>query len=616
MSKRGRSEYPKNATDAQLEEFYNNSSNGKESGLYYDPFTKSYKPMFRKSGGVLVKVDKYEKFLTKMKQGNESQVRRAEDLSNKTEQMRQRIMEAKNPRIYYKNLRDNFIENERLIDENVKMEEDSYKKRKVENLGGRDQKKVQKKYGGMAEKTSMDVDNNSGGAGESKEPDDRENEKRSKYPTQEREDRYNKMRKRKNKKRQKQLENRRKKADTESKYSEDTIDIDTDEDEDTNEGGAGESKVADEGEVPLVPGADPGNNVRLDVQEAKVDGGGGGGGPEPDLPRRNPRFGPEDRRPPPPVPNFEPGPPIPIAPVRPMPDGPPDGPVPPMAQPAVPAPPPAAPAAPAGPLPAGPPGGGLPAGPPGGGPPGGGPPGGGPPNPAAQDPQLVEVNRGVPGEIGGQMGFTSSAATRVAGERNRMKYSRERLINEIRAFIRIYRDQIKTRSFLSLAKVAKNLTKNSPAVRLRQVHRDLEEEIIDYYRTASGMRVGVILDPGAIGLNVNQLQAALAPNLAFGGQGEVVRNLANAADAGRPNNPVQRAVDTHYHLGGLAHATKATLPETRNLQSNDRPAERIQLLRGRTRKIKVPQEATRRFLWQDTRRPIIPKNIKIKSVKD
>ena len=115
---------------------------------------------------------------------------------------------------------------------------------------------------------------------------------------------------------------------------------------------------------------------------------------------------------------------------------------------------------------------------------------------------------------------------------------------------------------------------------------------------------------------MNQLQGALAPNLAFQGQGEVVRNLARAADAGTPNAPVQRAVDTHYHLGGLAHARRDVLPEGRNLQSNDRPAERIQLLRGRTRKMRVPQEATRRYLWRDTRRPIIPKNIKIKSVRD
>ena len=213
-------------------------------------------------------------------------------------------------------------------------------------------------------------------------------------------------------------------------------------------------------------------------------------------------------------------------------------------------------------------------------------------------------------------GFTSSAAVRVAGERNRMKYSRVRLLAEIRAFVLIYKDQIKTRSFLNLAKASKRLTKNSPAVRLRQMHRDLEQEIIDYYRTASGMRLGVILDPGALGINVNQLQGALAPNLAFQGQGEVVRNLARAADAGTPNDPVQKAIDTHYHLGGLAHATKAVLPEGRNLMSNDRPRERIQLLRGRSRKMMVPQEATRRYLWQDTRRPVVPKNLKIKSTRD
>ncbi len=374
-----------------------------------------------------------------------------------------------------------------------------------------------------------------------------------------------------------------------------------------------------------IPGADQGNNIKLKVQEAKV---------EDQIPRETkvpdsglvnppgPIFGPEDNRPPPQRPNFNPGPDIPVAEIRPAPPAGP-GVLPPIAPPAGPAIPPVAPpagpaippvAAPAAPAPPGPPGGGPP-GPPGPAPAAVAPNPGGPPGPV--DPQLVEVNRGVPGEgSGGQMGFTSSAATRVAGERNRMKYSRERLLNEIRAFIRIYRDQIKTRSFVHLSKVASKLTKNSPAVRLRQVHRDLEEEIIDYYRSASGMRLGVILDPGALGLDVNQLQGALAPNLAFQGQGEVVRNLARAADAGRPNDPVQRAVDTHYHLGGLAHATKAVLPEGRNLQSNDRPAERIQLLRGRTRKMRVPQEATRRFLWRDTRRPVIPENIKIKSVRD
>ena len=197
MSKRGRSENPKNATVAELEEFYQKSSNGKESGLYYDPFTKSFKKMFKETRGQgLVRDTKYNNFLNKMKSTNQSLSDRAETLSDKTLQMRKRIMEAKSPRKYYKDLRENFINNERLINRDVKLDEDSNaNKRKVENLGGRDQTKVQKKFGGAGESKNMDVDEYDdddafGGAGESKAPERRDEKKaRDKYPQQKRNDR-------------------------------------------------------------------------------------------------------------------------------------------------------------------------------------------------------------------------------------------------------------------------------------------------------------------------------------------------------------------------------------------------------------------------------------------
>ncbi len=619
MSKRGRSENPNNATDAQLEEFYKKTSNGKESGLYYDPFTKSYKKMFKESAGGLVRQTKYSNFLSKMKMGNQSQANRAEVLSDQTSRMRQRIMEAGNPRKYYKDLRENFINNERLVDNNVKLDEDS-NKRKVEGVtGGRVQKKVQRNYGRFEGDTLMDVDDDTGGAGESKTPERRDDDKaRAKYPDQDREGRYQKMMKNKKNKRQNKLRNRR--IGGEEKVAESKI-----EDEFPRE-----SKDEGIDEVG-VPGGQPEPGVVLEVQEADVDDN--IVQQPPVNPERNNNFDVGDRNPRPPPRDFRPparyndydggggggGPeppqPPPVPPNQPQPPAPP---VPPN-QPNVPQP--------GGPPPGGPPPGGPPPGGPPGGPPPGGPPGG-PPNPggaipiaqavpaAAQDPQLLEINRGVPGQPQGQMAqFTTRTGQKISMERNRMKYSAKRLLAEIRAFIQLYRDEIKTKSFKELIQEANKLNEKAPLVRLRMIHRRLEEEIIDYYQKGVGLRLGVIIDPAAIGLNVAQLQGVLQPNQNFAGGGEVVRQLANAADAGRPEAQAEKVVDVHYHLGGMAAATRAMLPEAKNIDKRHNERERIKLVKQRTRRIVVPQEATRRYLYQDRRRPYIPENIKIRSKK-
>jgi len=211
--------------------------------------------------------------------------------------------------------------------------------------------------------------------------------------------------------------------------------------------------------------------------------------------------------------------------------------------------------------------------------------------------------------------MSSSTAQRVSMERNRMRYSAKKLLLEIRAFIQIYRDDIRTAHFKRLIKMSRILSVKSPLVRLRKVHRELEEEVIDYYRNQSGLRMGIILDPGAAGLDVSQLQNILNPHMSFGSQGEVVRELATAADVNKFPETSQKMESVHYHLGGLAHATKSTLPEGRNLDSTYNPRERQRLQNVRTRPIPTITGPKRRYLFQDKRLPFVPQNLKIKSVK-
>ncbi len=271
----------------------------------------------------------------------------------------------------------------------------------------------------------------------------------------------------------------------------------------------------------------------------------------------------------------------------------------------------------------------------GGGPPGGGGGGGGAPpagggNPAGpggggddepDDPTdtSAEINRGLPGQPGTPMmpfgSMTSSTAQRVSMERNRMRYSAKKLLMEIRAFVVIYRDDIKTAHFKRLVKTSRTLSVKTPLIRFRKIHRELEEEVIDFYRNQSGLRMGIILDPGAAGLDVTQLQNIMAPHMSFGGAGEVVRELATAADVGKFPETSQKAESVHYHLGGLAHATKAVLPEGKNLDDTFNPAERNRLQNRRTAPIRISAEPKRRYLFQDKRQPFVPKNIKIKSIK-
>ena len=201
------------------------------------------------------------------------------------------------------------------------------------------------------------------------------------------------------------------------------------------------------------------------------------------------------------------------------------------------------------------------------------------------------------GSIGQLAGYVSPASQSVSMERNRMKYSASKLYEEIRAFISIYKDDIKTEGFKKLTEEFKKLTAKSPIEKLRKTHREVEEEVIEYYRGKQGIRLGVIIDPSVLGININQMAGMMSLPVATGG---AVREV------GTQKQRVQ--ADVHYHNGGYLQATKSVLPEGQNLQKNEpRSKEHI-----KTNKIQIPIRPPNRWLLQRSGVSRIPKNLKIR----
>jgi len=217
-------------------------------------------------------------------------------------------------------------------------------------------------------------------------------------------------------------------------------------------------------------------------------------------------------------------------------------------------------------------------------------------------PILQEVTKAPPGS----KAFVSPAAERVSMERNRMKYSPKKLYEEIKAFVKIYNDDIKTESFKKLVEESKKVSEKSPAVKLRKLHRHLEEEIIEYYQGKNGLRLGLIIDPAVMGIDVGQLQGILQPNMANFSIGNQVRRLEPGQSTSSVNRKITQDVEVHYQNGGLKHATNAIMPEGENLQ------EHTDSIQFNPRKINVPIQPKGRFLFRPRNRVFIPENIKIK----
>jgi len=208
----------------------------------------------------------------------------------------------------------------------------------------------------------------------------------------------------------------------------------------------------------------------------------------------------------------------------------------------------------------------------------------------------VEIEKAVPPT---SRGFISPMAEKVSMERNRMKYSGKRLYEECKSFVRIYDDDIKTKSFKKLVDKFESLSAKSSVGELRKLHRDLEEEVIEYYSGRQGLRLGVIIDPSVLGLNIGQLSSAMMPQIPIA-TSQTIRQVGT-------QQALQSTKDIHYHLGGRKHALGEQLPEGENVESHTQEVEH------RKGRVKIPIAPPNRYLLKRDRRSYLPKNLKIKS---
>ena len=194
--------------------------------------------------------------------------------------------------------------------------------------------------------------------------------------------------------------------------------------------------------------------------------------------------------------------------------------------------------------------------------------------------------------------FVSPQAERVSMERNRMKYSPKKLYEECKAFVQIYSDDIKTDSFRQLKKQFAKVSPKTKTEVLRKLHRELEEEVIEYYRGRSGIRLGVIIDPAVLGINISQLSSMMNSSmpLATGGS---VREIGTQQQ--RTN-----VKDIHYHNGGLARATGKRMAEGDNLERHHKE------IRPSRARVKIPIRPPNRYLLKRTGKSKLPTNLKIR----
>ena len=174
-------------------------------------------------------------------------------------------------------------------------------------------------------------------------------------------------------------------------------------------------------------------------------------------------------------------------------------------------------------------------------------------------PQEVERDAG-----DGRLGISQAPVPQMDIETEtitRNKKTIQMLRVECNCFKAIYKDKIKTKRFKTL--VNTDVTRKS-LDEVRLIHKHYTEEVRDYYNSHRGLRVGVIIDPAILGLNIQALQGMIAPR---------VPSYAPAIDAGRQaegfsqsggelrrrpptgQTPAIADTDVHYKLGGVRHAT-------------------------------------------------------------
>ncbi len=183
-----------------------------------------------------------------------------------------------------------------------------------------------------------------------------------------------------------------------------------------------------------------------------------------------------------------------------------------------------------------------------------------------------------------------------------------RLVEEIKAFRLLYSNNIKTKKFRSLAS-----RKPKSLVELRRLHKDYEEEILNYFQHGNlgNLKLGVLIAPEALNLNVPALQNMLGAGNFNSSLPPMMQGISDAPlnqppvnqdevegkpqVAGATQDVIAR--DVHYQEGGVKHIRKQPLPQVQNINEHKQrvaPEEanvlgRIQVRPGLSRRFHMPR---------------------------
>lgn len=165
---------------------------------------------------------------------------------------------------------------------------------------------------------------------------------------------------------------------------------------------------------------------------------------------------------------------------------------------------------------------------------------------------------------------------------DRNKKTISRLRNEIECFKQIYENLIKTSEFKKLSKMKDDKMNMNE---LRKLHEDFSNEIRSYYEQNRNLKIGVIVSPESLGLNIGRMQNLLAPRLpnympnVIDGVMTKPSPMEQLKKAGKIDTSKQPRVreDAHYKLGGIKQALG--IPHRRELAGleaglQQKPAER------------------------------------------
>eukprot|EP00942_MAST-04A_sp_MAST-4A-sp1_P006943 g6943.t1 len=128
-----------------------------------------------------------------------------------------------------------------------------------------------------------------------------------------------------------------------------------------------------------------------------------------------------------------------------------------------------------------------------------------------------------PNQGGNPLGIKSTTPTIDVEKENkdRVNKSHHKLMLEIKCYREIFKSKIKTKKFKNLGLLS---LKGKSISDIRKIHKAYSDEVRHYYNGQHGLRVGVIVDPAVLGLNLQALQGIMAPR---------VPSYAPVIDAGR-----------------------------------------------------------------------------------